>query len=124
MCIIDHHPLYRKSKNRNIGRNKHWRKTWKGQNKFCGTVLLKLTSINGTIAIFVVVHDDVVKVDGAEPSVGLEFLQIVALHVEQSREVLGRRGLTFLTGGQYVTKSSLTTSRLRSGSKPSGIPFL
>ena len=29
-----------------------------------------------------------------------------------------------MTGGEYVTKSSLTPSRLRSGSKPSGISFL
>ena len=32
--------------------------------------------------------------------------------------------LTFLVGGEYMTKSSLTPSRLRSGSKPSGISFV
>ena len=33
-------------------------------------------------------------------------------------------GVNFLTGGEYVTKSSLTPFRLWSGSKPSGISFL
>ena len=50
-------------------------------------------------------------------------------HLQLSLDVLDPLGwgmgmyLNAMTGGGYVTKSSLTPSRLRSGSKPSGSHF-
>ena len=55
---------------------------------------------------------------------GLRILLCVGL-IRRCLEIGVPQGsaLTFLTGGEYVTESSLTPSRLRSGSKLSGISF-